>query len=85
MFPTFSWAKIKGGIFTGPQIRVMIDSVKSEDIMTKPERKAWYAIRMVAQCFLGNNQSENYKEFDGKISCAWLPIVNENALLGLSY
>ena len=41
MFPKLSWAKIRCGIFTGPQIRVMLDSVKLEDFMTKAERNAW--------------------------------------------
>ena len=40
----------------GPQIRVMLDSLKLEDVMTKAEENAWHAFRMVAQCFLGTTK-----------------------------
>lgn len=62
MFPKISEAKIKGGIFTGPQIRVMLKSKELVDAMTLDERNAWDAFRMVVQQFLGNNRSENYMQ-----------------------
>ena len=62
MFPKLSSAKVNGGIFTGPQIRVMLQSERLEDVMTIVERNAWHAFRMVVQGFLGNNRNENYMQ-----------------------
>jgi hypothetical protein len=53
---------VKGGIFTGPQIRVMLGSRDLEQTMTIVERNAWEAFRMVATYFLGKNKCENYEE-----------------------
>ena len=53
---------MKGGIFTGPQIRVMLGSRDLEQTMTIVERNAWEAFRMVATYFLGKNKCENYEE-----------------------
>ena len=41
MFPKLSEAKVKGGIFTGPQIRQMLGSKELEGKMTALERDAW--------------------------------------------
>lgn len=62
MFPKLSEAKVKGGIFTGPQIRAMLKSKELVDVMTLDERTAFEAFRMVVQHFLGNKRSDNYKE-----------------------
>ena len=56
MFSKLYWAKIKGDIFKGTQIRVMLDSVKLEDVMTKAEQNAWHAFRMVAYFFGGTTK-----------------------------
>ena len=50
MFPKLSDAKVKGGIFVGPEK------------MTETERKAWQAFRGVVDGFLGNNKDPHYKE-----------------------
>jgi len=62
MFPHLSDAKEKGGIFTGPQIHVMLASWDPEQTMTVVERNAWGAFRMVVTYFLGKNKRENYEE-----------------------
>jgi hypothetical protein len=62
MFPKLSYAKVTGGIFVGPQIKVMLASQELEDRMSPIERNAWQAFRLVVQNFLGNNKSENYEE-----------------------
>jgi hypothetical protein len=62
IFPLLSDANMKGGIFTGPQIRVMLVSRDLEQTMTVVERNAWEAFRMVATCFLGKNKCKNYEE-----------------------
>ena len=41
MFPKLSEAKVKGGIFTGPQIRQILGSKELEDKMNDLERDAW--------------------------------------------
>jgi len=62
MFPHLSDVKEKGGIFIGPQIRVMLASRDPERTMTVVERNAWGAFRMVVTYFLGKNKCENYEE-----------------------
>jgi hypothetical protein len=62
MFPKLSEAKVKGGIFVGPQIRKMLNSDELENKMTAQEKKAWQAFRNVVDGFLGNKKSELYKE-----------------------
>ena len=61
MFPKLSEAKVKGGIFVGPQIRRMLASKDLEERMTPTEKNAWNAFRHVVHGFLGNNRSKNYK------------------------
>ena len=62
MFPKFSDAKVKGGIFVGPQITTMFKLRTLEEKITETERKAWQAFRGVVNGFLGNNKDLNYKE-----------------------
>ena len=62
MFPKLSDAKVKGGIFVGPQITTMFKSRTLEKKITETERKAWQAFRGVVDGFLGNNKDPNYKE-----------------------
>ncbi|KAI6648768.1 hypothetical protein LOD99_7155 [Oopsacas minuta] len=51
MFPKLSDAKLKGGIFVGPQITTMLKSRTLEDKMTETERRAWQAFRDVVNGF----------------------------------
>jgi hypothetical protein len=60
LFPNLSEAKLKAGIFNGPQIRKMLNSKDLQDLMTEPERNAWEAFRCVVNGFLGNYKSDNY-------------------------
>ena len=62
MFPKLSEAKVKGGIFTGPQIRQMLGSKELEGKMTALERNAWQSFRNVVHGFLGRNKADNYKD-----------------------
>jgi hypothetical protein len=43
MFPKLSDAKLKAGVFTGPQIREMLKSQELEKRMSGLERIAWIA------------------------------------------
>ena len=62
MFPKLSEAKVKGGIFTGPQIRQMLGSKELEDNRTALERDAWQSFRNVVHGFLRRNKADNYKD-----------------------
>ena len=48
-------AKIKEGIFVGPEIRKLIQDEKFEKIMNKTEENAW-------KSFLGNSKSPGCKK-----------------------
>ena len=62
VFPKLSEAKVKGGIFTEPQIRLMLGSKELENKMTTLERDAWQSFRNVVHGFLGRNKANNYKD-----------------------
>ena len=53
---------MKGGIFTGPQIRQMLGSKELEGKMTALERDAWQSFRNVVYGFLGRNKADNYED-----------------------
>ena len=61
MFPWLSEAKIKGGIFVGPQINTMLKSKTLEEKMNETKKEAWQAFRGVVDGFLGNKKNPNYK------------------------
>ena len=61
-FPRLSEAKIKEGIFVGPQIRELFRDETFNNLLQGDERKAWDAFHIVSTNFLGNARAENYKE-----------------------
>jgi hypothetical protein len=61
-FPGISAAKIKEGVFIGPQIRKLFRDEQFDHILSGNEKRAWSDIRLVATNFLGNNKADNYKE-----------------------
>ena len=76
MFPSISEAKIKGGIFVGPQIKKILASEELEEQMSDLERNAWQAFRMIVEGFLGNHRRDDYAvvvsnliESDEKLGC----------------
>ena len=62
MFARLSEAKVKGGIFTGPQIRQMLSSKDLEDKMTVLERDSWQSFCNVVHSFLEKNNAENHED-----------------------
>ena len=61
MFQSISEAKVKGGIFVGPQRRKrMLASEGLEEQMSDSERNAWQAFRMIVEGFLGNDRRDHY-------------------------
>ena len=84
MFPKVSEAKVKGGIFTGPQIRQMLGSKELEDKMNDLERDALQLFREVVHGFLGRNKADNYEDLLEALLQAWMQYVNKNAVFAFS-
>lgn len=61
-FPSLSEAKLKEGIFTGPDIRKLISDTEFDNTMNDLERQAWVSFKEVVCKFLGNNKDPDYEE-----------------------
>jgi hypothetical protein len=59
-FSAISDAKLKEGIFVGPQIREVINDDKFSAVLEGEEKHAWEAFKLVVSNFLGNHKSSNY-------------------------
>lgn len=59
-FPHLSDAKIKEGIFVGPQIRKLLNDETFNRVIEGKEKGAWEAFKSVVHNFLGNQRAENY-------------------------
>lgn len=66
-FPKISDAKIKEGIFDGPQIRSLLRDTEFEGLMTSVEKEAWISFRDIVSKFLGNNKDPDYKNIIKKL------------------
>jgi hypothetical protein len=54
-------AKLKEGVFTGPQIcEIMMDLL--ENLLTETEKSTWLPFKAVCLNLFGNVKGENYKE-----------------------
>lgn len=62
MFPKLSVAKVKAGVFVGPQVKRLINSEIFPTKLTQFERTAWASFVDVVRGFLGNHKVENYRE-----------------------
>jgi hypothetical protein len=70
-FPRLSDAKIKEGIFVGPQIRELINDEQFETQLNEVGKSAWQAFKNVMNSFLGNHKAENYHEIVNDILMAY--------------
>ncbi|XP_061419594.1 uncharacterized protein LOC133349820 isoform X1 [Lethenteron reissneri] len=61
-FPRLSEAKIKEGVFVGPQIRELLRDDAVDSALRGKEKTAWKAFQLVATDFRGNNKADNYRE-----------------------
>jgi len=61
-FPRLSKAKLKEGIFIGPQIRDLIKDEYFDKLLQGKEKAAWYSFKFVVKGFLGNRRAQNYEE-----------------------
>lgn len=62
VFPSLSDAKIKEGVFIGPQINKLLADLEFEEYLSPDEADAWNSFRLVVSCFLGNNKSRYYEK-----------------------
>lgn len=60
-FPQLSEAKLKEGIFDGPQIRKMLQDPEFITKMSGTEKDAWLSFKNVVKNFLGNKKSPDYQ------------------------
>lgn len=61
-FPKISSAKLKEGIFVGPQIREVLHDAAFAESLNALELEAWMAFKWVCDNFLGNNKSPQYRQ-----------------------
>ena len=59
-FPKLSDAKVKAGVFVGPQIKKILQSGEFSDKLSRVEREAWESFAAVVNSFLGNHKASNY-------------------------
>jgi len=58
-FPNVSDAKIKEGIFIGPQIRELMQDKEFIEDLNETERNAWLSFKRICKDFLGNHKAAN--------------------------
>ncbi|UYV73664.1 hypothetical protein LAZ67_11000266 [Cordylochernes scorpioides] len=61
-FSSISEAKIKEGIFVGPQIRELQQDGNFQNSLNEVEAAAWNSFRKVCKIFLGSIKVENYRD-----------------------
>ena len=60
LFPKLSKAKVKAGIFVGPQIKKIIECEEFTKPLNRKQKTAWNSFIAVVHGFLGNHKAENY-------------------------
>lgn len=73
-FPQLSVAKIKEGVFVGPQIKKLINDPEFTRHLSQNEKLAWKAFKDVVAGFLGNYKQPNYKSLVEKLLKAYKTI-----------
>ena len=61
-FPNMSDAKIKKGIFIGPQIREMVQDKQFNEDLNETERNAWLSLKRICKDFVGSHKAANYQD-----------------------
>jgi hypothetical protein len=69
--PRLSDAKIKEGIFVGPQIKELIKDEQFEEQLNEVGKASWQAVKNVTKSFLRNHKAENYHEIVSDILTAY--------------
>jgi len=76
-FPLLTDAKVREGVFTRPDIRLLLRDEVYERIITGDEQRAWDAFREDVTGLLGNRRADNYKNLVEEL----LQYVRENRFL----
>lgn len=66
-FPRLSDAKLKEGVFVGPQISKLIKDNDFDKSLQPIERAAWKCFKNVVSGFLGNHKDDNYQDIIAKM------------------
>ena len=61
LFPKLSEAKVKAGIFVGPQVKRLMKSDSFFEKLSAVERRAWKSFVSVVKGFLGNHKADNFR------------------------
>jgi len=61
-FPRLSEAKLKEGIFIGPQIRDLIKDEYFDKLLQGDEKAAWDSFKFIVKVFVGNRRAQSYEE-----------------------
>ena len=61
LFPKLSEAKVKAGIFVGPQVKRLMKSDSFSEKISAVERRAWKSFVSVVEGFLGNRKADNFR------------------------
>ena len=61
MFPKLSEAKVKAGIYVGPQVKRLMKSDSFSAKLSAIERRAWKSFVSVVEGFLGNHKADNFR------------------------
>ena len=67
LFFKLSEAKVKGGIFIGPQVKLILKSDEFLETLSAVEKDAWICFATVVQGFLEKNKEDNYAELVAKL------------------
>jgi hypothetical protein len=61
-FSNVSDAKIKEGIFIGPQIRELMQDKQFDEDLNETQRNAWLSFKSICKDFLGNHKAANCQD-----------------------
>ena len=75
VFPGLSAAKLKEGIFVGPQIREVLKDTDFEDHLSLKELRASEAFKSVSSGFFGNTPVQDYQACIEKLLKSYVDIV----------
>ena len=69
-FPQLSEAKVKEGIFIGPQIQKIFRDLQLYDVLHGNKKAAWESFKSICSHFLGKRRAPNYNKVVGEmLSC----------------
>ena len=61
-FPAVRDAKLRAGVFNGPQIRKLTKDSTFDEVLTEADKRAWESFKNVSTEFLGKICSPNYQD-----------------------